>query len=138
MTDQYTKAYVAQALNVSEEEKPRWMKSTIEALDKIRDLIDLDEGSEFKFDGTVSGETAGEIDYVYGGLKNQREVTESATGYISIEKAEDGTWEYSTSWWSDTFDVSDSGKGYESLEDLLPAIAEYIEGFDDFELEGLA
>lgn len=137
------------------------MSDITEKLDKVIKLaesssIDMEEVRqeipklmefEWAYWGQMSGEVGGRVDYVYGGITGERDVTEDDTGYITLEhpfvKGEDGKyhtieeeWQISTYWSTEHFEVSMRTK-VENVEEVYKFIEEVSEQFDKFELDTL-
>lgn len=112
----------------------------VKELDKIRDLIDLDEGSEFLISVEFEGETNRSVDPETGSY-HSTEVKESVDGYLSIENT-DGKWSWRSSVFSENysldFDLNDQGEGFSSLEECLASIESWADTFTEFEVNGLA
>lgn len=111
--------------------------------ESLANLIPELKEFEIKFWGECSGEVGGEIDYVYGGIKNTFNATEDDTGYITLEHpfVKEGDeyvtkedWQISCSWSTDFFDVSEKQK-VETIEDVYKFILDIQVYFDDFELQ---
>lgn len=136
-------------------------ESITEKLDRViklaeSSLIDMEEVKqeipklmefEWEYWGQMSGEVGGRVDYVYGGITGERDVTEESTAYITLEhpfvKDEDGKyhtiedrWQISTYWSTEHFEVSMKTK-VENIEEVYKFIEEVSEQFDKFELDTL-
>lgn len=105
-------------------------------IDKIRKLINPEEGSEFAISVVCTGEVGQSVSPVTGAYSS-RVITEDITGYLSIEKEDDGSWSWSTSAYGDLLDASDSGFG-ETLEECYDSLKNYADDLDDFVVDGLA
>lgn len=127
MTDTVT-MYIQKFMKESAEYKHPFA----EELDKIRNLIDSDEGSEFEIHIELRTEVESSIDPRTGAL-NTYEVEEDAKGVLGIEKEND-VWSWATVLHTDFLDVDDRDSGFSSLEECLSSFADYTIKFDDFEV----
>ena len=101
-------------------------------LDKIRDLIDLDEGSEFSIHVEIKDEVPSSIDPRSGALITL-DVDENQDGTLSIEK-EDDLWSWLAVIPNAVGDLGGSGKGFSSLEECIQDIYNYANSFDVFQV----
>lgn len=105
-------------------------------LDKIRDMIDLDGGSEFSIHIELSDEVPSSIDPRTGALVTSN-IEEDQDGVLSIEE-ENGIWSWSAVIPNALGDLGGSGSNFDSLESCLASVHDYAYGFDTFEVLGLA
>lgn len=107
-------------------------------MDKIRDLIDLDEGSEFEITVGFCGETNRSVDPETGAY-HSTEVDDSASGHLDILKDGENSWEWYAFIPNDyDFDLGGRVGGFDSLEECLDSVREWAEEFTDFTVDGLA
>jgi hypothetical protein len=99
-----------------------------ELMEKLPELIEC----EIEFFASSTGETNGEIDYEYGGLKNVRTFTEENTGWISIENT-DGKWIVDLHWSTDNAAVWGKQE-VSNIEEVYDFLVNEMADLDDIEI----